>query len=96
MRIKSAEEIVLNGIAYIEINPGSCPLCTKPNAKITVSVSQYIRLMAGNEHIQNIIPNVSSDDRETLVSGTCPKCWDELFKIDDDDYDENGFDVENY
>lgn len=85
MRIKSAEEVVLNGITYIEINPGECPFCTKPNAKITVSVSQYNRLTNGGEHIQNVIPDVSSDDRETLISGTCPTCWNELFPPEEDD-----------
>jgi hypothetical protein len=30
--------------------------------------------------IQDAFPNMSDDDREMLVSGIHPKCWDEMFK----------------
>lgn len=32
----------------------------------------------GNGNIQNVFPFMSKDDREMLISGTCPKCWDEM------------------
>lgn len=30
--------------------------------------------------IQNAMSNIPADMRELLISGTCPKCWDRLFK----------------
>jgi hypothetical protein len=38
----------------------------------------YDRWQAG-EHIQSVWPEFSADKREMLISGTHPKCWDELW-----------------
>jgi len=37
------------------------------------------------ELIQNAMPDLNTDDREMLISKTCPKCWNELFTFDGDD-----------
>ncbi len=31
------------------------------------------------EYVQNVWPEKSPDDRELLITGTHPKCWDEMF-----------------
>ncbi len=31
------------------------------------------------EHVQNVWPEKSADNRELLITGTHPKCWDEMF-----------------
>ena len=31
------------------------------------------------EYVQNVWPEKSADDRELLITGTHPKCWDEMF-----------------
>jgi hypothetical protein len=38
----------------------------------------------GGELIQNALPELTADERELLISGTCPSCWDRMFG----DYDE--------
>lgn len=35
--------------------------------------------------IQRAMPNLSADQRELLISHTCGKCWDRMFKVDDED-----------
>lgn len=35
--------------------------------------------MEGGELIQNALPNISSDDREFLISGMSPEGWEKLF-----------------
>lgn len=30
--------------------------------------------------IQDAFPELSAEDREFLISGLCPKCWNNLFK----------------
>ena len=40
--------------------------------------------VAQRRPIQDIFPELDSDDRELLISGTCPVCWDELFKFSDE------------
>ena len=29
--------------------------------------------------MQNAFPFLTSDERELLISGTCPKCWNDMF-----------------
>lgn len=37
------------------------------------------------EHIQQVFPDMSAGDREILISGTHPACWDKLFGEEDSD-----------
>ena len=37
--------------------------------------------------IQDAMPYLSADDRELLISGTCPDCWVEMFGISDEGID---------
>ena len=37
--------------------------------------------------IQTAMPYLSDDERELLISGTCPDCWTEMFGITDEDID---------
>lgn len=37
------------------------------------------------EHIQHAFPDMSAGDREILISGTHPACWDKLFPEEDSD-----------
>ncbi len=39
----------------------------------------------GGELIQNCFPDMPLDEREILISGTHPACWDTLFGGDDED-----------
>lgn len=34
------------------------------------------------ELIQNALPELSADERELMISGTCGDCWDEMFPED--------------
>jgi hypothetical protein len=33
----------------------------------------------GGALVQRAFPNMSADDRELLISGTCGVCWDDMF-----------------
>jgi hypothetical protein len=46
--------------------------------EIDVSQSQLDRWKAG-ELIQNVMPHLSADDREFLMTGLTPKDWEEMF-----------------
>lgn len=54
---------------------------------IDVTEEQLSRWKAGGL-IQVVMPHLSSDDREFLMSGITPEEWDELFK--DPDFDPMG------
>lgn len=60
-----------------------CPHCHKLQT-IEVQVSQYNRWMAG-ENIQIAFPDLTADQREILISGICPECWDKIFPPEEDE-----------
>lgn len=62
--------------AQLEIHT-SCPNC-KQKQTIVVSRDGYNRWKAG-EFIQEALPKLTADQREALMTGICPKCWDEMF-----------------
>jgi len=75
----------------------TCPMCGD-TAVLNVSAAGYAAWQNGTI-IQTALPELDVDDRERLISGICPICWDKMFSVpedDDDDYDdcdyEMGFD----
>lgn len=56
----------------------TCCSCRKV-CHVTVSLEDFTRWQLGGGAIQSIMPYLSADDRELLISGTCSKCWDEMF-----------------
>jgi len=46
--------------------------------EINVTQSQLDRWQAG-ELIQNVMPHLSPDDREFLMTGLTPEDWEEMF-----------------
>ena len=58
-----------------------CPKCQDTKA-FDLDYDDYLRWQTG-ELIQKIFPNISAEDRERLITGICPKCWDEMFKEDE-------------
>lgn len=55
-----------------------CKHC-KEVKEFEVTLDQYMRIEAGQEHIQDIIPEHSPDEREILISGICSSCYDRMF-----------------
>ena len=52
-------------------------------SQITLEVADadYVRWQHGT-HIQDAFPYLSVDDRERLITGICPECWDRMFDAD--------------
>jgi hypothetical protein len=40
------------------------------------------------ENIQSAFPDMNAEDREILISGTHPACWDKLFPAEEEGDDE--------
>lgn len=59
-----------------------CTGCKKFYA-LKVERADYDRLSNRTEFIQNIFPYLAPPMRELLISGTCPKCWKEMFGAED-------------
>jgi hypothetical protein len=63
----------------------TCPHCqTRQTLEVPAS---GLRRWYGGTFIQEAFPNLSGMQREALVTGFCQRCWDELFRDDDEELD---------
>jgi hypothetical protein len=58
-----------------------CPGCFQA-VTIEVDKDNYFR-WKGGELIQRAFPELTPDQRELLISGTHPECWDKMFADED-------------
>ena len=54
-----------------------CPFCGRAN-EVEVNDIDYLDWQDG-ELVQNAFPYLSANEREMLISGICPTCWDKTF-----------------
>lgn len=64
-----------------------CPCCKKEHVvHLTDDQSmRYKEYVGGNGHIQDLLPDLSADDREMLISGVCPACFAALAEDEEDE-----------
>lgn len=60
----------------------TCPFCGHDN-KVEVNKIDFLDWLGG-EFAQNAFPYLSVDEREKLISGCCPQCWDKYFGSDEE------------
>ena len=58
-----------------------CHFCKELQEIENVTVQGFANWQNG-ELIQNALPELNTDQRELLISGICPKCWDERLGSD--------------
>ena len=46
---------------------------------LNITSEQFARIESGIELIQNIVPHLTSEEREFLITGITPQEWDKLF-----------------
>lgn len=54
-----------------------CPFCGRGN-DVEVNEMDYLDWDDG-KMAQDAFPYLSADEREMLISGCCPQCWDKMF-----------------
>ena len=57
--------------------PTTCPICGETNY-ISVESEDWYAYVNG-ELAQNAFPYLFADEREMLISGICPTCWNKMF-----------------
>ena len=58
-----------------------CPFCGRAN-EVEVNEDDYFDWDDG-KHAQDAFPYLSANEREMLISGICPTCWERTFGGDD-------------
>jgi hypothetical protein len=59
-----------------------CPFCGRGN-EVEVNEADYWDWDDGML-VQDAFPYLSADEREMLISGICPTCWDKMFGSDEE------------
>lgn len=68
----------------IDVFTDPCMLCGHTGIVKNVPKAGYALWEAG-EFIQVALPMLSADDREQLMTGTHPACWDAMMPAEDDE-----------
>ena len=50
-----------------------------------ISYDEYKALFIREQYVQDVYPLMPKEDREFMISGTHPDCWNEMFKDTDED-----------
>lgn len=64
----------------ITVTTPTCMFCGRSEV-IEVDATRYARWMAG-AFVQDVWPEWSPGEREMLITGTHPKCWDDNLRDD--------------
>lgn len=64
----------------------TCIHCGK-ESELKITYDQYFAWVINDGYIQDVFPEMTNPEREVLISGTHPECWDEMFLGSDDDYE---------
>ena len=60
-----------------------CPFCGKAH-EVEVNEMDYLDWQDG-ALIQDVMPYLSEQEREYLITGICSACWDKMFSEDEDE-----------
>ena len=63
-----------------------CVLCGTTH-EVMVDLKDAQEYMSPNRrHVQDIFPYLTPEERELLISGICPVCWELMFACEEDEY----------
>ena len=77
-----------DGKVYYET--ATCVYCNEKAFIEIIDVNKCEQWMKAEILAQQAFPELPTEIREQLISGTHPKCWDEMFS-DDEGWDEYGY-----
>lgn len=72
----------------------TCPMCG--DTKVFSLPEAGYKAWQDGMVIQQALPELDANDRERLISGICPTCWDKMFSIPDDEEEGEDYDDCDY
>ena len=58
---------------FLELSRKTCTFCT-----VLELDEQRIKNWRDGAYIQNVFPDLTPDQRELMMTGTCGECWDKM------------------
>jgi hypothetical protein len=74
-------------VELFQVKTKPCPVCGKSET-LNLSPTEheaYLKWERKELKVQQAFPNWTADQREMLMTGTHPACWDILFPPDEED-----------
>ena len=65
----------------------NCPFCGKPH-EVMVYEDDFDAWQNGDLLAQEAFPYLTASEREILISGICPQCWDKMFPEEEEEEEE--------
>ena len=65
-----------------------CPFCGEYHAVEVEAMDLFLYRHHG-VLAQNAFPYLSANEREIIISGICPACWDNMFRGDNEEEEED-------
>lgn len=62
----------------IALTTRPCPVCGE-RSQFSIDQAAYIRWERG-AYVQDAFPHLTADERELLMTGTHPACWEKIFR----------------
>lgn len=62
-----------------------CRMCCKVHTLLVSREDLDIYNSPNRPHVQDIFPYLTPAERELLISGVCPECWEKMFGGEDDE-----------
>lgn len=66
----------------VTVTTPTCPVCGQAD-ELVLPADGHMRWLSG-ELVQEALPGLPAADREVLVTGIHPACWNEMFPPEDD------------
>lgn len=63
-----------------------CPECGR-RSEVELDDVAYLVWMNGR-HVQDAFPEMSLEQRELLITGTHPECWEKIFPPEEEEFEE--------
>lgn len=54
-----------------------------------ITTDQWYRWQENGEYIQDVFPHLTDSQREMLLTGTHPECWEKMFPQDEEEDDDH-------
>ena len=71
---------VTEGKYYVQSLP--CPKCD--DRMELVIEGRQMHAYHNERMIDEVLPDVSAEDRERFITGICPPCWDKMFQYEEE------------
>lgn len=65
-----------------------CPFCDQYHEVLVYVDESFIAWENGDLLAQEAFPYLTASEREILISGICPKCWDKMFPEEEEEEEE--------